>query len=187
MEELRTKYETEQKEKENLELMKESALVEKQLLFVRLLLGLSVAFAVVVSIMAYIYYRSLVENKKAKADLLMLNHQIHEQKEELTVQAEDLAFANNEISSINNNLEKLVEEKTSRIIQQNERLIKYAFQNAHNVRGPLARILGLANLIKMNAANKEEIPFLLSEIEKASIELDVVIKEINNTLEDPPQ
>lgn len=184
MEELRTKYETEQKEKENEELINESVHAERQLFFFRLLLGLSILFTAIVSILAFIYYRALLENRKSRAYLIALNRQIREQKEELTVQSEELALANNEIAIINNNLEKLVEEKTSRIVQQNERLIKYAFQNAHDVRGPLARIMGLVGLIKSNTAKKDEIPFLLNEIEKASGELDAVIREINTTLDD---
>lgn len=183
MEELRTKYESEQKEKENQELTKEAALVAKQLLFARLLLALSIVFTVVVSVLAYIYYKALAENRKAKADLLKLNDQIQAQKEELSVQANDLMLANKEITHINNNLEKLVEEKTSRILQQGKRLKKYAFQNSHDVRGPLARILGLVKLLNMKGLEPEEVPYIISEIENASNQLDSVVREINSSLE----
>jgi tetratricopeptide (TPR) repeat protein len=183
MEELRTKYESEQKEKENQELTKEAALVAKQLLFARLLLALSVVFTLVVSALAYIYYKALVENKKAKADLIKLNDQIQLQKEELSVQANNLILANNEITHINNNLEKLVEEKTSRILQQGDRLERYAFQNSHDVRGPLARILGLVRLLNMKGLKPEEVPFIIGEIENATNQLDLVIRKINSSLE----
>jgi tetratricopeptide (TPR) repeat protein len=184
MEELRTKYESEQKEQENKDLQADASLIAKQLLLTQLLLGLSVAFTLVVSILAYNHYKALVENRKTKADLLVLNLQIEKQKEELLEQAKHLANANDEITSMNINLERLVEEKTLRILQQSERLMKYAFQNAHNVRGPLARLMGLVGLLKLKEVESAEVPFILNEIEKASAELDSVIKEINTSLED---
>jgi tetratricopeptide (TPR) repeat protein len=184
MEELRTKYESEQKEKENLELLAKSVLIEKQLLLTRLLLGLSIVFIVAISILALSYYNALKSNRKARADLLTLNQQIQEQKEVLSDQAKELTNANDEINRMNNNLERLVEEKTMRILQQRERLMKYAFQNAHNVRGPLARLMGLVKLLQMKGIESDEIPFLLNEIERASGELDAVIREINTSLEE---
>lgn len=184
MEELRTKYETEQKERENEKLTQEAMLTEKQLLFARLLLALSILFMVVVGFLAYRYYRALAENKRAKDDLQKLNDQIKIQKEELTIYSKNLEVANSEIININNNLEKLVAEKTSRIVDQNDRLKKYAFQNAHDVRGPLARIMGLITLLNMNGAKSHEIPFIISELEKASSQLDAVVREINSSLEE---
>jgi tetratricopeptide (TPR) repeat protein len=184
MQELSTKYESEQKEQKNKELQAEASLIEKQLFLTRLLLGLSIVFTLVVSILAYSYYKALVVNRKTKADLLFLNLQIQKQKEELSEQAKNLANANCEITSMNINLERLVEEKTLRILQQRERLIKYAFQNAHSVRGPLARLMGLVGLLKLKEIESVEMPFILNEIEKASDELDSVIKEINTSLEE---
>jgi len=85
---------------------------------------------------------------------------------------------------MNNNLERLVEEKTMRILQQRERLMKYAFQNAHNVPGPFARLMVLVRLLQMKGIESDEIPFMLTEIDKASGELDSVIKDFNNSLEE---
>jgi K+-sensing histidine kinase KdpD len=149
-----------------------------------LLLGLSILFAAVVSFLAYRYYKALTENRRAKDDLLKLNNQIELQKKELMIYSKNLELANNEILNVNNNLEKLVEEKTSRIVNQNDQLKKYAFQNAHDVRGPLARIMGLITLLNMKGAKVDEIPFIISELEKASSQLDSVIKEINSSLEE---
>ncbi len=137
-----------------------------------------------ISILAFSYYNALKSNRKARADLLTLNQQIQKQKEVLSDQAKELTNANDEINRMNNNLERLVEEKTMRILQQRERLMKYAFQNAHNVRGPLARLMGLVKLLQMKGIESDEIPFLLNEIERASGELDAVIREINTSLEE---
>jgi signal transduction histidine kinase len=62
-------------------------------------------------------------------------------------------------------------------------LIEYAYSNAHNVRGPLARILGLASLM-----SREDDPELLKEYTTfmyvSAQELDNVIRDINVKLQD---
>ncbi len=175
IEELRTKYESEQKERENQHLLQESALNEKQLMFARYLISFIALFSIVVTGLAIIYYRSWVQNRKAKNELSLLNIQIHQQ-------AKELVRANEEIAAMNKNLHGLVGEKISKIIEQNDRLDEYTFHNSHRVRGPLTRILGLISLVKIGAIKEEEIGFLLNEIDNASHELDNVLKEINHSL-----
>ncbi len=184
IEELRTKYESEQKERENEILTRESILREDQLYRTKFSLLFIIIFALVATLLAAIYYKSLVQNRSAKNTLMTLNKQVQEQNEEITSQADELIKANQEIASININLESLVNEKTSKIIVQNEKLIQYAYHNAHKVRGPLARILGLVNLVRSGAISKDETEFILLEIDNASKELDSVIKEINNLLKE---
>jgi light-regulated signal transduction histidine kinase (bacteriophytochrome) len=116
-----------------------------------------------------------------------LNQYIQTQQEKITAQAEEVNRTNREIALINENLEALVREKTLKITRQNEKLIVYAFHNAHRVRGPLARILGLVSLTKIGAINQQETDFILNEIHTASAELDVVIKEITQVLEEEGQ
>jgi tetratricopeptide (TPR) repeat protein len=186
MEELRTKYESEQKDRENLELLKDTELKSSQLFLTRLFLGLSIVFTLIVCVLAFIYYKALQENKQARINLQKLNSEIQEKNEEITAQAEELIEANHEIASINENLESLVNEKTTKILQQNGIMTEYAFHNAHKVRGPLARILGLVGLIKLENTTKADLPYLINEIEKASVELDEVIRDINSRLQDNP-
>ncbi|NOT75876.1 MAG: tetratricopeptide repeat protein [Cyclobacteriaceae bacterium] len=180
--ELRTKYESEQKERENLNLVRQAEMNQKQLVVVRSLLIFSAIFAVIVTILAIIYYRLLVQNRKAKNELTLLNQQIQEQHSSIQDQALQLSRANEEIAAMNENLQELVEEKTSKIFEQNEKLIQYTFHNSHRVRGPLTRILGLINLVKIGAIKENETGFLLSEIDNAANELDSVLKEINHSL-----
>ena len=184
IEELRAKYESEQKERENRSLIQESELREKQLKLTRSLLLFIAIFAVIVTVLAIIYFKSLVKNRRANTELLELNKHIQEQKEEISAQAEELNKVNQEIAGINQNLEEMVLEKTYKIVEQNEKLIEYTFQNSHQVRGPLARILGLLNLIKLGMVKPEEMDSVLAEIINASDELDNVVKRINDMLED---
>jgi len=184
MEELRAKYESEQKERENQSLLLETELKGKQLRVTKTLLFAIAIFACIVTILAFIYFKSLVKNRKANRELLALNKRIKDQNHEISEQAEELNQMNHEIAAINENLEALVKEKTRKILEQNQKLLEYTSHNAHQVRGPLARILGLINLINMGMVKPEEMEFTLKEISKASDELDSVVQEINEILQE---
>jgi signal transduction histidine kinase len=94
----------------------------------------------------------------------------------------ELSHANDELLSMNENLEALVNERTQKIDAQLNQIIKYAHMNSHQVRGPLARILGLMSLIKSesNASERED---LLLKLDESAKELDLIVREMNRLLE----
>ena len=79
------------------------------------------------------------EYDKEHNKVLYFNNELKSVNEEITQQQRKIML-------INENLENLVQERTQRINLLNEKIIKYAFFNAHNVRGHLARIMGLVNI-----------------------------------------
>ncbi|HEY9049686.1 MAG TPA: tetratricopeptide repeat protein [Ohtaekwangia sp.] len=95
---------------------------------------------------------------------------------------EALIKLNVEINKMNENLEMKVQERTEEIARQNQKLIEYAFFTAHEVRGPLARILGLVELARIRELvdDREEI---LDRLQDAAHELDEIIRIINRKLE----
>lgn len=124
-------------------------------------------------------------------EITQKNLQLKEQRDEILKQkdaldqiAQELRAANNEITSINSNLEVTIEDRTTEIRSKNAQLLNYAFSNAHKVRGPLSRIMGLIQLINIEKATSEDLPLYLGHIQKSAEELDIVIKEINKRLED---
>lgn len=96
---------------------------------------------------------------------------------------ESLITLNAEINKINGNLETIVQERTEEIKQQNQKLIEYAFFTAHEVRGPLARILGLIELAKIKELNEEDHYQIMIRLENAATELDEIIRTISRKLE----
>lgn len=66
---------------------------------------------------------------------------------------------------------------------QNKQIVDYAFSNAHNVRGPLARILGLVSLMKMQPELITEAD-LIDKLHVSARELDEVVRAITVMLED---
>jgi signal transduction histidine kinase len=95
---------------------------------------------------------------------------------------EELIAKNEEYEAINRNLEALVEERTKVIHSKNRQIIDYANINAHKVRGPLARIMGLIN-ISHYSDDPNELRSLFEKLRPPSQELNIIIDEINKTLE----
>ncbi len=128
---------------------------------------------------SYIFQRIINQsddvNQKILAKLKIKTHEIEMRNEELTKTQDNL-------NEINQNLEKIVEKKTMNLVIQNKKLLDYAHINAHHVRGPLARILGLLLLSSME--KDVDYPMFLDKIECAVTEIDDVLKTISKELDE---
>lgn len=171
---LQTLYDTEKKNKEN-ELLRKNQIISEQLLKQQEtkseLYALLLLFSIVIfSVLGYAVYQKNKSNHKLK----ILNQYLNDKSEEIEIQAESLKEANKVVQELNHNLESKVEERT-------QQLLDFSFKNSHEIRGPLSRILGLINLRK---ENKKSLPNdeLLSKLEDSALELDNIVREINNIL-----
>ncbi|NJL14000.1 MAG: hypothetical protein HC913_14000 [Microscillaceae bacterium] len=63
-------------------------------------------------------------------------------------------------------------------------LQEYAFFNAHKLRHPVANIMGLTHLIKVET-NPEEQQVLLNYLDKSVEELDKVVHQIQHIVAEP--
>lgn len=109
------------------------------------------------------------------------NFELVEKSNEIEAQNEELIQSQETLHSLNSRLEAMVEERTREVQLQNERLIKYAYTNAHHLRGPVARLLGLVQISKLDAGL--EPTFIFEKIKLQANEIDEVVKSINRELE----
>ncbi|NJN26793.1 MAG: sensor histidine kinase [Cyclobacteriaceae bacterium] len=95
---------------------------------------------------------------------------------------ETIAKQNEEIKSQNESLENEVQIRTKELVENNQQLEQFAFMTAHNLRGPIARLLGLGHLFKLTNRldEKEE---LVEKFIKSVKDIDVVISDLNRILE----
>lgn len=115
--------------------------------------------------------------------LQIQQEEIAAQNEELSAQSESLEHRNSELEDIKTTLEQRVEERTTvlqklnaELIDQNTQLEQFAFITAHNIRGPVARIKGLVNLLHTGDEN-------LIDLLTASVNnLDEVISDLSSVL-----
>ena len=66
------------------------------------------------------------------------------------------------------------------LVTYNEKLIKYAHMTAHEVRGPLARLLGLIQLSRMT--KDADYPWFFDKVKGEAHDIDKILKEISEEL-----
>jgi len=98
----------------------------------------------------------------------------------LTSQHEMLVREQAEIESINRNLEQIIHERTRQIEDTNKALSEYAFINAHMLRAPLSRIIGLSDLMERDAVGGSTTKVL--EIKTLAGSMDKVVRKITDAL-----
>lgn len=164
---LQTIYETETREAENKKLRSEKELKDSQLIAQRITLAaISIGLALA-GILAWFLYQ---QRKK-----ILL------QKQAIEMQAVALTKLNEELKEVNRNLESRINERTSQLTIQNQRLTEYTFINAHKLRAPVASILGLINLV--HQVKPEEKETILAHLKACGEQLDTIIREVSRNLE----
>jgi hypothetical protein len=113
----------------------------------------------------YIFKSGYERNQK---QLLSQHNMIVHQKEEIEV--------------INNNLEQIIVDRTEKIKDQEIRITKFAFINSHKVRSPLARIMGLLNLIELEKNKEGMFEEFLPTLRSNAEELNEMLREVSETL-----
>ena len=127
--------------------------------------------------------------REVNAELKRLYQEVSEQKQEIQEQTDRLAESNKDISEINRSLEKMVTEKTielrkinSELIKQNSELVQFSYSVSHNLRGPVARLLGLADLAKRELSASDT-KLLTQFIGETAFELDNIVDDLIRILE----
>jgi ElaB/YqjD/DUF883 family membrane-anchored ribosome-binding protein len=88
-----------------------------------------------------------------------------------------------ELNALNQNLEALVSRRTSELEEQNEKLRKHAFFNAHLLRGPFCRIQGLIQLQELTGIQPNETVEIKLRLKSSVEELDSRIREIQKLVD----
>ncbi len=129
---------------------------------------------------------------RALNDLELQNHEIIAQSEELYTSQERLMEANNIIEAQKSELQRQVIEVNDDLQEANEELVKhnnelqqFSYTISHNLRGPVARLLGLVNLSKLlgDITPNSESAIIVEHIETTARELDGITRELSAIVE----
>ena len=131
--------------------------------------------AIFMTVLIRTRYDLTVKEIKARLALQESNEEIQAQNEEIISQGE-------EIRVINENLEKIVLERTKELEKKNKALEEYAFINAHKLRSPVASILGLLNLLKKTPLD-EDAKGIMTHLQDSTDKLDEIVSSITKTIE----
>ncbi len=111
------------------------------------------------------------------------NTDLEAQVNENQIMNEELNSLNEELMAVNEGLEGAVRERTSTLQMQNDQLTEYAFINSHLLRAPIARILGLANIITTEVELQKD-KQMLQALSATTEELDNIVRRISEVLYD---
>jgi signal transduction histidine kinase len=168
------KTKAEQEQKEQLY----QSLTEKQ----RWMLYAALAVLLGVAIVAYALYRS-ARIKKNASDLLRM------QRNELASKNSVIEQQNRLLHEAKNQLEQNIELRThdlklanQELVNQNLQLEQFTFMTAHNLRGPVARLIGLGSLYDIQNPAEPFNTEVIRRIKQSSSDLDEVIRDMTAIL-----
>ena len=162
IENLKINYETDVMLRENELLRKEAQLKNSQLSQRNLLLIIGGGGGLFLILVIFLLYRNNIERTKHNLLLADYNNNLQLQVEK---QTHDLQKTNLELIKHNNQLEQ------------------FGYIASHNLRSPVARIMGLTSLAKMEETSPEDIDEILEKLHESSLDLDEIIRDLNNILE----
>lgn len=122
-------------------------------------------------------------------ELLQQQEELNSLNESLNQQKIIIEEQNSMLKNSNALLEQKVDERTISLTQANQKLLKqnklleqYSYITSHNLRGPIARILGLNNVLDIleptNPNNKE----ILGHLNQTTLALDAIVKDLSIVL-----
>ncbi len=88
-----------------------------------------------------------------------------------------------EIKSINENLERLVNDRTSELEGKNKAIEEYSFITAHRLRSPVASVLGLIQVFRSFEIN-EDVRVAVEHLEKSASTLDEIVGSMLRAIEE---
>lgn len=135
--------------------------------------------------------RAEEHNIRLISDMEKINDSLHQKNKELELANAIIQNQRNELTEHNRHLEQLVQEKGRKLIDANEELIKhnhelqqFSYTISHNLRAPIARLLGLTNLLGLKQHEvSEDIQKLVSLIKNSALEFDGVIRDLNKIID----
>jgi signal transduction histidine kinase/streptogramin lyase len=123
------------------------------------------------------------EISSQRDQLATQNEELNASREELAAQNDKLRDAQSMIEEQNQNLEGEVAKRTLELTVQNEQLEQFAFIASHNLRGPVARMLGLGRLVGSGAIANHEKEYVLDSLVESTKELDMVVRDLAHILD----
>ncbi len=120
--------------------------------------------------------------RKLRRDKQFLEASVIERTLEIIKKNDEINTQAEEIRAINENLEQLVKERTSQLERKNKALEEYAFINAHELRAPVASILGLINLMETIELDEEH-RIYIKHLQSSAEKLDSVVRSIGKAIE----
>ena len=131
--------------------------------------------------------------EERNAEIETQNEQLHqqynfseEQKRLLEIKNTEIEENHRIIEKYNSNLEKVIEDRTYNLLKTNEllesknhQLEHYTYITTHNLRSPIASMLGLLHLLKIENDDIAEKELVLKRLNQSTIKLNAVVRDLS--------
>ncbi|RIJ34000.1 hypothetical protein D1627_16620 [Pontibacter oryzae] len=125
------------------------------------------------------FLRLVAENLEAKLFELCLLQELDDKNSKLQAAFDKINEQNAVISSIMEYQQDVIIERTQEVASKNARLLEVSVLNAHTVREPLSRVLGLVNLLELREWPLNEIQeSIMPRLKVSAQDLDEALKEV---------
>ncbi len=201
---LQTDFKIDKQEAQIKLLDKDKKIKEEELLIRTLQRNALIGGALLLLLSAGILLYRFLEKQRAnqvlvmqKTEILERNEEIMQQQEEMAAQNESLMTLNSQVSQQKEEIEKLnssleekikfrteeLEEAVEKLVDQNKDLEQFAYVVSHNLRSPIAHILGLTVLLTTYEETNAESVEMINRLQEAAKNLDLVITDLNHILD----
>jgi len=133
--------------------------------------------------------KSKEETSARNEALIQTQLEISQQHDTVSAQNEQLKAAREIIETQhhillqkNEDLEQEIQQRTKELVEYNQQLEQFAFISSHNLRAPIARILGLGNVLALTNDPKDK-QMIEKELVQSARQLDRVVKDLNMILD----
>ncbi|TAH19140.1 MAG: sensor histidine kinase [Cytophagales bacterium] len=139
--------------------------------------------------LAYLFFKNQRNQMRGEidaaglmADLDALRMELHEKEEELKQQREEFDALHSDLDSKIKDRTIELQSAAENLIQRNKDLEEFSYIVSHNLRAPVANMLGLASLFKRTELSEEQHKELVPHLEDSAKRLDTTIRDLNEVL-----
>lgn len=151
--------------------------------------NLGILMLCLIGAVAYLFFKNQKKGIYNDFEIGELQTEIETLKMEILEKDEDLKQQREEFEALHNDLESKINERTmelqsaaENLLQRNKDLEEFSYIVSHNLRAPVANMLGLASLFKRTELSQEQHKELIPHLEDSAKKLDTTIRDLNEVL-----
>ncbi|MCI0751258.1 MAG: HAMP domain-containing histidine kinase, partial [Flammeovirgaceae bacterium] len=175
------------RQQQQLDLLKsKEALQEKDIRIRNLVAGSALAGFAVAVILAFLFYRNYKRKRHDNQLLQEKNEEIECMLEEIRSFNDALKEQNEKIEQLNSSLEEDVKQRTEELGKTNRELNTFLYHASHDIRRPIATILGLDQVIRLSVKDSESL-LIFDKVSETALSMDSMlfklqmVHELSNT------
>lgn len=151
--------------------------------------NLGILMLCLIGAVAYLFFKNQKKGIYNDFEIGELQAEIEALKITILEKDEDLKQQREEFDALHNDLENKIKERTielegaaENLLQRNKDLEEFSYIVSHNLRAPVANMLGLASLFKRTELSEEQHKELVPHLEDSAKRLDTTIRDLNEVL-----